>query len=181
MNFGLNVKRVRIQKNMSLHDLALKAEVSKTMLYAIEKELKIPTLSIACRISTALDVDLSMLIDFPSKRKVTIIKKTERVVICDKKTNIVRELLSPPNSHGFDLSWVRLPPGGRTEEWLPPRPGFQQYIALTQGFIRIQLSHNQSYDLKEGDTIFFAADARHEIVNLSDDDSLYYWIVYKLS
>lgn len=180
MKFGSNVKRVRVQKNMPLHDLALKAGVSKAMLYAIEKEQKIPTLSIACKIAGALDVDLSVLVDFP-RRKVTVIKKEERTVIYDKKTNIVQELLSSPDNSGLALSLVKLPPGVRTGELTPPRTGFKEYIALTHGSIRVQLSYDQAYDLQEGDSISFDADVEHEIINLSDGDSLYYFIGYELS
>lgn len=180
MKFGLNVKEARLERKFSLQDLALKAGVSKTMLYAIEKEKKIPTLLIAIKISDALGVDLSSLIDNANKHRVTVIRRDERTIINDKKTSITLELLSPPNSSGVELVLVKLPPNTSTGLLPPHQPYVKEYITLSSGSIRVTLSHDQIYDLQEGDSISFDADVAHEILNLSNEESIYYFIGYAL-
>lgn len=180
MRFGLRVKEARLERNLSLHDLALKAGVSRTMLYAIEKEKKIPTLLIAIKISDALEINLSALIDRPAKQKVTVIRRAERTIINNQKTSITLELLSPPNNLGIEFALVKLPPNTSTGVLPPHQPNFKEYITLNSGSIRVKLSHDQMYDLNEGDSISFAADVEHEIVNLSTEEAIYYFIGYAL-
>lgn len=64
MNFGNFIREKRIQKKLTLNNLAEKAEISASYLSLIERELKKPSLSSLEKISEALEVDMVTLISY---------------------------------------------------------------------------------------------------------------------
>mgnify|MGYP000864363940 CR=1 FL=1 len=55
------VQEVRIEKNMSLRELAAASSISKTYISEIENGKKNPTLNILCKLAKALNVDVNEL------------------------------------------------------------------------------------------------------------------------
>ena len=60
---GARIRYLRQQKNMTIEDLALDAEVNRNYLGDLERGTRNPTLLILNRIAEALDVDLSTLFE----------------------------------------------------------------------------------------------------------------------
>lgn len=61
MKIKIKIREIRENKNMGLLELAQKANISKSHLSDIEREIKEPTLSILIRIAIALEVHESEL------------------------------------------------------------------------------------------------------------------------
>ncbi|MDR1179919.1 MAG: helix-turn-helix domain-containing protein [Spirochaetales bacterium] len=52
------IRALRIEKGLSILDLANKADISHSYLYYIESKRKVPTLTVLCRIAKALSVEM---------------------------------------------------------------------------------------------------------------------------
>ena len=60
----LHVDKIRIQKGLSIRQLAERAGISKSHVQRIEGGESSPTLEVMCRIAKALDVPIMDLFDF---------------------------------------------------------------------------------------------------------------------
>ena len=60
---GARIRYLRQQKNMSIEELALEADVNRNYLGDLERGMRNPTLIILNKIATALDIDLSVLFE----------------------------------------------------------------------------------------------------------------------
>jgi len=56
MGAGKKIKNLRLEKRMTIHELAVISKVSPSFLSEIEKELKLPSNEIIEKIATALDI-----------------------------------------------------------------------------------------------------------------------------
>jgi transcriptional regulator with XRE-family HTH domain len=53
-----NVRRLRVEKEISILDLATSAEISHSYLFYIESKKKVPTLTVLNRLAKALGVEM---------------------------------------------------------------------------------------------------------------------------
>ena len=60
---GARIRYLRQQKNMSIEELALEADINRNYLGDLERGMRNPTLIILNKIATALDIDLSVLFE----------------------------------------------------------------------------------------------------------------------
>ena len=60
---GARIRYLRQQKNLSIEELALEAEINRNYLGDLESGIRIPTLVVLNKISTALGVDLAVLFE----------------------------------------------------------------------------------------------------------------------
>ena len=60
---GARIRYLRQQKNMTIEDLALEANINRNYLGDLERGTRNPTVDILNRISVALDVTLSVLFE----------------------------------------------------------------------------------------------------------------------
>ena len=60
---GARIRYLRQQKNMSIEELALEADINRNYLGDLERGVRNPTLIILNKIAVALDVDLSVLFE----------------------------------------------------------------------------------------------------------------------
>jgi XRE family transcriptional regulator of biofilm formation len=52
------IRALRMEKGLSILDLANRAEISHSYLYYIESQKKVPTLTVLCRLAKALSVEM---------------------------------------------------------------------------------------------------------------------------
>src|SRR6185312_6540030 len=75
---GMRVKALRDASGLSLRDLAERSGVSAPMLSQVERGETSPTLTIAARIATGLDLRLSQLLRLDEQGAVTIVRAGQR-------------------------------------------------------------------------------------------------------
>jgi DNA-binding XRE family transcriptional regulator len=58
-----NIRKMRIEKGMTIVDLATEAEISNSYLYYIETKRKVPTLTVVNKLAKALNVKMKDFFD----------------------------------------------------------------------------------------------------------------------
>ncbi|WCK55314.1 XRE family transcriptional regulator [Aneurinibacillus sp. Ricciae_BoGa-3] len=178
MNFGKNVKQVRKEKELTLEELSERSGVSRSMLSQIEREEKNPTLQVACQIAEALKVTLSQLLGQQENREVIVIRKEQRLLFRDERSGFERYLLSPSlPSRGVEFVLNVIPPGKESEIFPAHQPGVKEYIAVAQGKLRVDLTDDRTYELDEGDAIYYEADIEHRFINVGNEECRYYLVI----
>ncbi len=165
---GARVKALREAASLSLRDLALRSGVSAPMLSQVERGETSPTLTVAGRIASGLELRLSQLLRLDEDGAVTIVRASER-----------RRGGNARRGHGFEVLTADAP-GQRAELSLhalaaggstgapddPPmhEPGSRETALVQRGRVRL-VCDGQRYELSTGDCVTFDADLPHHFEN----------------
>ena len=176
MSFGKNVKLARIEKNLSLQELANLSGVSVSMLSKIEREEKTPTIRVAAQIAQGLQLSIGYLLNDSFRTSVSIVKKNQRKVLYDPVSKLESLIVSPVNDRSsLEIFQVSLPKSASTGTLPPLDTGVRIYLIVAKGKITVLLDAG-IYDLDEGDCILFDANVTHEILNSGEEEAQYFSI-----
>lgn len=177
--FGINVKRIRLARQLTLKELAAISGVSQAMLSEIERGVKMPTIEVACKISDALEVNILTLLEKEEKHKIKVIRKDERPVLAsgNSENSLKRFLLSPslPFS-SIEFEYCIIPFGKSTGLISGHQPPIKEYFVVTAGKIALCLGQNEKFVLEEGDSVSYQISSEHELINVGDGDACFYYI-----
>jgi transcriptional regulator with XRE-family HTH domain len=168
---GMRVKALRESSSLSLRDLAARSGVSAPMLSQVERGETSPTLTVAARIASGLDLRLSQLLRLDESGSVTIVRASERQSGGNARRGHRFEVLtsSQPGQRA-ELSRHTLAPGRATGaadgEGGGPlhEPGSRETVLVESGGVAL-ICDGQRYELKEGDCVTFDADLPHHFEN----------------
>ncbi|MEA2472655.1 MAG: hypothetical protein QOE06_570 [Thermoleophilaceae bacterium] len=168
LRIGPRVRALREAMGLSLRDLGERAGVSAPMLSQVERGETSPTLAIAQRIASGLELSLSQLLRLDESEGVTVIRRDQRRPGGSRARGHDYELLTPnlPGQRA-EVSRHVLEPGAATGgEGDPPmhEPGSRETAVLIAGSLRLTCA-GVSYELTEGDAVTFDADLPHHFEN----------------
>ncbi len=170
---GRRVRHERQRRDLSLAALAARAGVSRSMLSAVERGAKAPTVLVLDRIATGLDSSIARLLGEERGDRVVVLRRADQDAAVDP-TGWERRILSPvlPGVE-FELMRTTIPPGVDAGVFSPHAPGSREYLAMERGTLRLTLD-DVAYTLRQGDSIYYAGDCRHGFANPGAADCVYY-------
>jgi len=170
---GARIRQERGRRRLSLNDLAAKAGVSRSMLSAVERGTKAPTVLVLDRIATGLDTSIARLLGEERTGRVVLLRHAEQEVARDRK-GWERRILSPvlPGIE-FEMMRTTIGPGVDAGVSQPHAPGSREYLAVERGTLRLTLD-GAVYTLRAGDSIYYAGDCRHAYANPGTRPCVYY-------
>jgi XRE family transcriptional regulator, regulator of sulfur utilization len=168
---GPRVRALREAMGLSLRDLAVRSGVSAPMLSQVERGETSPTLQVAARIATGLDLRLSQLLRLDEESSVTIVRRADRrqgPTHPSRAKGHRYEILTPPlPGQRAELSRHSLGPGAVTGgPGDPPmhEPGSRETALIETGAVLLVID-GASHELREGDCVTFDADLPHHFEN----------------
>jgi transcriptional regulator with XRE-family HTH domain len=163
---GPRVKALREAMGLSLRDLAERTGVSAPMLSQVERGDTSPTLTVAGRIASGLDLSLSQLLRLDEGEGVSVVRREERR--SGGSDRHAYEIITPPlPGQRAEVSVHTLKPkastGGPGD---PPmhEAGSRETAVVTHGAVTLSVA-GQEYRLEEGDSVTFDADLPHHFEN----------------
>ncbi len=153
---------------LSLRDLGERAGVSAPMLSQVERGETSPTIAVAQRIATGLDLSLSQLLRLDEAEGVTVIPRDQRRSGASRAAGHEYELLTPelPGQRA-EVSRHTLKPGAATGGPDDPplhEAGSRETAVLIAGRLTL-VCNGTRYELSEGDAVTFDADLPHHFEN----------------
>jgi XRE family transcriptional regulator, regulator of sulfur utilization len=163
-DLGDRIRNERTRRNLSLEELAGKARVSRSMLSAVERGQKAPSILILDQIATGLGSSIARLLASESDERVVILRSDDQDCAADP-AGWERRILSPvlPNVE-FEFMRTVLNPGVNAGAFLPHNKGSREYVAVERGNLRLTID-GVAHLLKKGDSIYYAGDCIHEFAN----------------
>jgi len=165
---GPRVRALREAMGLSLRELALRCGVSSAMLSQVERGETSPTLQVAARIATGLELRLSGLLRLDESGSVTIVRCGERRVEGNPRRGHHAEVLTPPiPGQRAELSLHTLAPGavtGGSDDPPMHEPGSRETALVEAGEV-VLLCDGRPYPLAAGDCVTFDADLPHHFEN----------------
>jgi transcriptional regulator with XRE-family HTH domain len=171
---GARVKALREASSLSLRDLAERSGVSAPMLSQVERGETSPTLTVAARIASGLDLRLSQLLRLDEGGSVTIVRADERSGGGNAKRGHRFEVMTAAQpGQRSELSHHTLAPGGATGGQDDPpmhEPGSRETALVERGTV-VLVCDGQRHQLAEGDCVTFDADLPHHFENHTDAEA----------
>jgi transcriptional regulator with XRE-family HTH domain len=177
---GRRVRQERERRHMSLESLRERARVSRSMLSAIERGLKAPTVLVLDRIATGLDTSLARLLGTETRNRLILMRRRDQKVARDP-SGWERRILSPVLP-GVEFEFMRttLEPNVNAGVFLPHAPGSREYVAIESGTLLLTIN-DTPYTLNAGDSIYYDGDSLHGFANPRSDASCVYYLAMDVS
>ena len=170
---GERIRVERMRQQLSLDDLATRAGVSRSMLSAVERGAKVPTILVLHRIATGLGSNVTRLLGEERAAPVILLRRNEQDVARDPAGWERRNLAPVLPGVDFELMRTTIPPGIDAGEFPPHPPGSREYVAVEQGMLRLTVA-GAVYLLQSGDSIYYEGDCRHAFANPGAEPCVYY-------
>lgn len=159
LEVGRNIKRIREEKKLTLDGAAAATGVSRSMLAQIEKGDVNPTISVLWKIANGYKVSFTSLIE-TSLEEATVVRRDGITPIAGDGGRYVNyPIFAFDDRKMFETYRIVIAPGGSLDAQ-PHLAGTEEYITVFKGNAVIEAS-GQRFELAEGDSIRFKADAVH--------------------
>jgi XRE family transcriptional regulator, regulator of sulfur utilization len=163
---GARVRALREAMGLSLRELAVRSGVSAPMLSQVERGETSPTLAVATRIATGLELTLSQLLRLDETQHV-VVTRAGRRRRAKRRGHAFEELTPPLPGQRADVSLHALDPeattGGPDD---PPmhEPGSRETAVVLAGSLTLVVDGTR-HELEAGDSVTFDADLPHHFEN----------------
>jgi transcriptional regulator with XRE-family HTH domain len=170
---GARLQALRTERGLSLQELARRSGVSVSMLAAVERAEKAPTIVVLGRIAEGLGVAIVRLIPEPTQDRV-IVRRAAEQESGEQPGGWWRSILSPvvPGVN-FELIRSTLPAGFDAGSYPGYASGSHEFVAVEAGTLELGVG-TQRISLAAGDSAYFAADMDHSYANRSSQPCTYY-------
>ncbi len=161
---------------LSLRDLAGRCGVSAPMLSQVERGETSPTLAVAARIASGLDLTLSQLLRLDERQHVVVVTPGDRRKGKGRAKGHNYEMLTPAlPGQRIELSEHRLAPGATTGGAGDPpihEPGSRETVLVLAGEVTLVID-GEPRELGNGDTVTFDSDLPHHFENHAGDEAVF--------
>lgn len=178
VGIGARVRALREAMGLSLRDLAERSGVSAPMLSQVERQETSPTLAVATKIATGLDLTLSQLIRLDEGEHVSIGRAGKRRHN-ERGGHRVEELTPPLPGQRADVSLHTLKPGAATGGSDDPpmhEPGSRETAVVLGGTLALVVDGSR-HELRSGDSVTFDADLPHHFENEGEEPTRFLAVI----
>ncbi|GAA4617941.1 XRE family transcriptional regulator [Actinoallomurus liliacearum] len=163
------VRSLRAAHGWSLDQLAARAGVSKGVLVALEQARGNPNLGTLIRVSEALGVPLTRIVQVEEEPPIQFFPADRQVVLWQGPSGGTGTLLagSDPRPSVELWRWVLRPGEYRDSE--PHTPGTREIVTVDSGRLALTVDASRT-EIGAGDTAVFHGDRPHSYANEGDDD-----------
>ncbi|HJZ34843.1 MAG TPA: XRE family transcriptional regulator [Solirubrobacterales bacterium] len=175
---GPRIRALREAMSLSLRDLADRSKVSAQMLSQVERGETSPTLAVAAKIASGLELTLSQLLRLDEGQHVAISRAAERRS-SRHGGHLIEELTPPLPGQRADVSLHVLDPGATTGGASDPpmhEPGSRETAIVLAGELALVLEGRRT-ELQEGDSVTFDADLPHHFENEGTDPARFIAVI----
>jgi quercetin dioxygenase-like cupin family protein len=156
-----------LEKKLSIKQLAERTGLTSGFISQIERSQTEPSITSLRKLSEALDVAVFYFF-IEEVNNNCVVRKNERQKLRFRDSHLAYELLSPDLNRQMEMFYATLEPNASTSEELMNHNG-EEVILVLKGKMGIQIG-DDSYELDEGDSIYYFATVPHRIVNIGDED-----------
>jgi len=169
-DIGPRVRALRDAMGLSLRDLAARSGVSAPMLSQVERGETSPTLAVAAKIASGLELTLSQLLRLDEGEHVVVSRAAGRRS-SSRGGHRFEELTPPLPGQRADVSLHSLRPGAATGGLDDPpmhEPGSRETAVVLRGTVALVVDGTR-HELHEDDAVTFDADLPHHFENEGEE------------
>jgi transcriptional regulator with XRE-family HTH domain len=161
-NVAANLKELRKKRRLTLEELAERSAVSKSMLGEIERGRATPTITVLWKIAQALKTPLTSLLG-GEEEGLTVVRGGDLAPFNEEAGHAITGIFPYYEPHRLEVLAIDLAPGASLDN-AGHMKGVEEYLFVLEGMVEVTLQQ-EKIALGARDSIRFAADAAHRIVN----------------
>lgn len=173
---GANMRAFRVQRGLTLDELARSTGLSRTLLGQIELGKTAASVSVVWRLAQAFNVHFSAMVASVEPAGTRILRATEakRLVSPDGRfsSRALYPFAEPPPAEFYELFLA----AHSREDAQAHQPGTRENLIVTTGRLEL-LAGGERFELGRGDAIVFTADVPHAYVNPGAEDCWIYLVM----
>lgn len=173
MEIGNRLKQLRTRKNLTLEELADRCELSKGFLSQLERDLTSPSISTLEDICEVLGISLSSF--FKEEEDDQLVFKKDDFYVKENEDSSITWLVPNAQNNEMEPIMYDLSPGAKTSE-MAPYEGEEFGYVLRGNLTLVNVTRDERYHLKRGDTFYMKGMDTHYLQNDSDHDTKFIWI-----
>ena len=172
---GARIKRFRLERNLTLKEVEVKAKVSATHVSEIERGMTSPTVGALTKIARALGTEPSYFLEGESRPAVSLVRRDERRAMQYSAWGARIESLSQAAGDA-NMSFLEVElEAGLSHELEAMSHDGEELVHIRKGVVEINLG-SERHLLKEGDSIHYRAKEPHTIKNIGDGPARIVWV-----
>ena len=173
---GQKIRTMRKAVGMSIKDLAEAANLSTGLISQIERDLVSPSVNAMLRIVDALHTTMGEFFeDVPSKKKPTIIRSGDHMMLEDGAADRRVRLLSPEGRRHYEVVEMRFETTDRKDVLPTTNDEGEAFGFITAGRLTVMVD-DVLYPIEAGDSIAFDRSARYALFNEHREPCLSMWV-----
>ena len=164
-----NLRKLRIERDISSSQLAKASGVSKAMLSEIERGNGNPTVNTLLKIANGLNVPYMRLMEEPEE-EVELVRREEADVMTNGNGDysLACYFTSTPGRN-FEILYGHLKPHSVNDS-LKHGDKAKEFVLVIKGRLELK-SGGASYELDTGDALMFDASKNHSYINHGDEET----------
>lgn len=173
---GKKLKEVRLERCLSIKEVAEEIKVSSSLLSQIERDLAMPSLNTLRLLAEFFDVPMFSLFMSPKEKfeRVELVRKQDRIHITDGRPKVKNEkysfeLLSPDLKGDIQLCEMSLAPGENNSSRLVTHEA-EEVATCVEGEITFIIDDREIV-MKKGDTVRISKNTGHRWRNDSKENA----------
>lgn len=176
VRLGQQIKQLRLLAGLSLEQLADRSDVSRSMLSAIERGEKAPTIVVLHRVANGLGLTMTRLLEEERAGSIIVNRRDDQAVVRDPAGWERRNLAPATAGSDFEFMRTSIPAGVDAGSYPPHPPGSREFVAVETGVLRLTIG-STVIELCAGDSVAYDADVHHAFLNPGQTDCVYYLTV----
>jgi DNA-binding XRE family transcriptional regulator len=179
-SIGPKLRELRVQRGMSLQQLAVQSDVSAAAIHKIERGGMVPTITTLLKIAAAFNRPVSYFVEeqLGENRPVAHIRRGDRNPIFTAHSGIDLAGISGPYGRFFLAGAIAtVQPGANSGDKPMEHPG-EELIYLLDGTFEVDVD-GQHFALGEGDSLHFRTDRPHRWTNTGKTPIRAVWLALR--
>jgi len=170
MTLGEKLRTVRLQRGMTLHDVAEKTGYSKALISRIENDSVSPSITSLIKVTEALEFSLHELFVVVEGNRAWVVRKNERESPAGSSKKVRIEYLCQSGADTKMAAIIKTFDAGSVHENRDEREGAEQWWHLLKGKLEVTIS-GEKFELNEGDSIYLSSSQPHKWRNTAKGKS----------
>ena len=171
---GKKLRKLRKSFDLTIDELAKKANVSASLISQIERGKICPTVVKLWEILDSLDTSIGDFLSDAEFKNDIIVKENERKKIELSDSNALYELLTPDLQGEIEFLKITIEEGQKNKNKNMVTHEGEECGIVIKGKLKVILGDNE-YILEEGDSIRFKSTTPHLFENIGEGQSVSYW------
>ena len=165
-SIGPKLRELRLQRGLSLQQLAERADVSAAAIHKIEKSGMVPTITTLLKLAGALNRSISYFVDEETEQNgpAYLTQADDRRIVYTSHLGIDLAGISGPYGRFFLAGAVATVEPGASSGANPMEHPGEELVFVLEGSMEFEVD-GQEYRLAEGDSVHFRTDRPHRWKN----------------
>ena len=179
-SIGPKLRELRLQRGLSLQQLADRAEVSAAAIHKIERSGMVPTITTLLKLAAALNRPVGYFVneDADDTGPAVLIRADERRVVFTSHRGIDLAGISGPYGRFFLAGAIaRVEPGASSGAKPNEHPG-EELVLVLDGALEFEVE-GRDFRLGKGDAVHFRTDRPHRWKNPGRQDAKAVWMALR--